>query len=201
MVKVYSSKLSGNCYKVRLVLTQLQHDFEVVEMDLLKGDAQTPEFKALNSSARTPFVLLDNGQGLSESNAIISYFAEGSGLLPSDPLERARVNEWLFWEQYDHEPYIAVARWSVKFLGNTPETDPRLPQLRERGYNALAQMEAHLQVHDFLAADRYTIADIALYAYTHVASDGGFDLAQYPAVQAWLKRVEATEGFVPMDKV
>ena len=198
MLRLYDYYDSGNGYKVRLLLTQLGLPFEYVEKDIMKGETRTPEFLALNPNGRVPVLQLDDGTALAESNAILFYLAEGTPYLPADKLERARVLQWLFFEQYSHEPYIAVVRF---LLRHTAADDPRrsiLEQRRKGGYDALGVMERHLAECSFFAANRYTIADIALYAYTHVCDQGGFDLGPYPAVRAWLARVERKAGYVRM---
>jgi len=198
MLRLYDYYDSGNGYKVRLLLTQLGLAFEYVEKDIMKGETRTPEFLALNPNGRVPVLQLDDGTALAESNAILFYLAEGTPYLPADKLERARVLQWLFFEQYSHEPYIAVVRF---LLRHTAADDPRrsiLEQRRKGGYDALGVMERHLAECSFFVANRYTIADVALYAYTHVCDQGGFDLGPYPAVRAWLARIETTPRYVRM---
>jgi len=195
---VYGMSDSGNCYKVRLALEQLAAPYRWVEIDTGRGETRTPEFLAMNSNGKVPTVRLEDGSFLPESNAILHYLADGSPLLPTGRIERARVLQWMFFEQYSHEPYIAVAR---AILHYQPPDSPRrseLPRPRERGAAALAVMERHLEREPFFAGKRYSIADIALYAYTHCAPDGGFDLSAYPAVTAWLKRVADQPRHVPM---
>ena len=198
MLRLYDYYDSGNGYKVRLLLTQLGLPFEYVEKDIMKGETRTPEFLALNPNGRIPVLQLEDGTALAESNAILFYLAEGTPYLPSDRLDQARVLQWLFFEQYSHEPYIAVVRF---LLRHTAPDDPRrsiLEQRRKGGYDALGVMERHLAERPFFVVNRYTIADIALYAYTHVADQGGFELGSYPAVRAWLARVETQPGYVRM---
>jgi len=198
MLRLYDYYDSGNGYKVRLLLTQLGLPFEYVEKDIMKGETRTPEFLALNPNGRIPVLQLEDGTALAESDAILFYLAEGTPYLPIDKLDRARVLQWLFFEQYSHEPYIAVVRF---LLRHTAPDDPRrsiLEQRRIGGYAALDVMERHLAERSFFVGSRYTIADIALYAYTHVSDQGGFDLGPYPAVRAWLARVEATPRYVRM---
>jgi glutathione S-transferase len=166
------------------------------EVDVLKGETRTPEFLAMNPNGRVPVLQIDDHTFLAESNAILCYLADGSSLWPGDRLARAQALQWMFFEQYSHEPYIAVARFIRRFLGL--DDDPRLPELARRGHEALAVMERHLSLHPFFAAGRFSIADIAQFAYTHRASDGGFDLAPYPAVQAWLARCRAVPGVSDM---
>jgi glutathione S-transferase len=198
MFTVYGTASSGNCYKVRLALEQLALPYRWIEVDSAKGETRTPEFLARNPNGKAPTLQLEDGSYLPESNAILCYLAEGSPLAPGGRLERARMLQWMFFEQYSHEPYIAVARFIVYYL---PPDSPRraeLPRLQERGNQALAVMEQHLQKEPFFAAGRYTVADIALYAYTHCAEVGGFDLKRYPAIRAWLERVRSQPRHVPM---
>jgi glutathione S-transferase len=198
MLTLYDYLSSGNGYKCRLLLHQLGIPFRRVELDILKGETRTPEFLAKNPNGRIPALELEDGTVLAESDAILFYLAEGTPFLPADRLGRAQVLQWLFFEQYSHEPFIAVARFIHHLL--PPDTPRRaeLPRLEQGGYAALGVMERRLADHTFLVADRYTIADIALYAYTHVAGEGGFDLARFPAVRAWLARVAAQPGHVPI---
>lgn len=200
MHTLFSMQDSGNCYKARLVMAHLGIPFRLHDVDILKGETQTPQFRALNPNAKVPTLQLDDGGVLTESNAMLVYLADGSALLPDDRFKRAKVCEWLFWEQYSHEPAIAVARfwWSLK-PGGREEKAADFPLWHDKGHKALALMEGHLAATPFLVGGRFTIADIALYAYTHVASEGGFDLAPYPAVTAWLDRVAAMPGHVAMD--
>jgi len=198
MIRLYDFLPSGNGYKIRLLLTQLGISFELVEMDITKGETRTPEFLAKNANGRIPLIELDDGRFLSESGAILVYFAEGTPFLPSDRWERAQVLQWMFFEQYSHEPYVAVARAWLHVFGMDEERKRQLPQKQKLGHDALGVMERHLTTHEFFVAGRYSIADIALYAYTHVAGEGGFDLACYPAVSAWLDRVRARPRHIPI---
>ncbi len=191
MIKLYNFLPSGNCYKIRLLLTQLSIPFENVEVDILKGETRTPEFLAKNSNGRVPVLELESGQFLAESNAIIFYLSQATQFLPQDRFLRAQVLQWLFFEQYSHEPFIATSRFWITYLGKAEEHKAALEQKRASGYAALAVMEKHLQQHSFFVGDRYTIADIGLFAYTHVAHEGNFDLSGFPAIRAWIKRVEA----------
>ena len=196
MNTVYGMKASGNCYKLQLLLEQLDQPYRWVEIDSTQGETRTPEFLAKNANGKVPLLELDDGRHLPESNAILCYLAEGSRFYPDDRWLRAQTLQWLFFEQYSHEPYIAVARFIAKWL---PADHPRradLPQLRVRGYQALDVMEKQLATTNFLVESGYGIADIALYAYTHEAHIGGFDLERYPAVRAWLARIEAQPGFI-----
>jgi len=191
MLTVYGMSQSGNCHKLRLLLEQLRLPYAWYEVDILKGESRTDAFLAMNPNGRVPVLEIEPGVFLPESNAILCYLADGTWLWPADRLLRARTLSWLFFEQYSHEPFIAVARFICRFL---PADSPRraeLPRLRDRGYQALDVMERHLAAEGYFVGGAYSIADIALYAYTHVAGEGGFDLAGYPAISAWLKRVEA----------
>ncbi len=197
MLRLYDYLASGNGYKVRLLLHQLGIPFERIELDIVRGATRTPEFLARNPNGRIPTLALEDGTHLAESNAILWYLAEGTALLPDDRLARAHVLQWMFFEQYSHEPNIAT----VRFWLHTELTDERralLPAKRAQGEAALRVMEGHLGPRSFFVAERYTIADIALYAYTHVAHEGGFDLGPHPAVRAWLERVAAQPGHVPI---
>jgi glutathione S-transferase len=198
MLSVFGMADSGNCYKVKLAAEQLRVPYRWIEVDSSKGETRTPDFLAMNANGKVPTLQLEDGSFLPESNAILNYLADGTPLLPSDRLGRARVLQWMFFEQYSHEPYVAVARYILRYLPADTPRRAELPRLRERGEQALAVMEQHLARENFFAAGRYTVADIALYAYTHCAADGGFDLARYPAVRAWLARVKAQPGHVPM---
>lgn len=198
MITVYGMSVSGNCHKVRLLLEQLGHDYRWIEIDSAHGATRTPEYLAKNPNGKVPMLELDDGRVLVESNAILYYLAEGTSYLPGDLWQRAQALAWMFFEQYSHEPYIAVARF---IRGWTPIDSPRraeLPKLRERGEQALAVMEQHLTVHPWFSGDDYGIADIALFAYTDVAHHGGFDLAANPAIRDWLARVHGKQEFVAM---
>ena len=195
-VTVHGMKASGNCFKVQLVIEQLGLPYRWIEVNSAAGETRTPDYLAKNPNGKVPLLELSDGRMLAESNAILFFLSEGSALLPSDAWQRAQALQWMCFEQYSHEPCIAVARFIMGWL---PENSPRradLPRLRERGYQALDVMEKHLLAHDFFVASGYSIADIALYAYTHDAHRGGFDLQSYPAIRGWLARVEATPGFV-----
>ena len=198
MTTIHGYSPSGNCHKLRLLLEQLGRPYRWIETDSSRGETRTPQYLALNPNGKVPMLVREDGGVLVESNAILYYLAEGSAFLPDDPWMRAQALSWMFFEQYSHEPFIAVARF---ICGWTPLDSPRraeLPWLRERGHQALAVMERHLAAHEWFSGPRYGVADIALYAYTGVAEDGGFDLAPYPALRAWLGRVRATPGFLPM---
>ncbi len=191
---LYDSRVSGNCYKVRQLFAHLGIECERREVDVIDRSGRLELLGALNPALRVPTLVLDDGRSMGESDAIIFYFAEGTPYLPEDRFERAQVLQWLFFEQYSHEPYIAVARfWAI--FGITPPDADRDAKVRG-GTAALKAMERHLAQREFLVAERYTIADIALYAYTHVAAEGGFELDPYPAIRAWLDRVAAQPGHI-----
>lgn len=194
---LYNSQDSGNCYKVRLLLAHLGISYERREMDVVDRSDRVAVLGDLNPGLRVPTLVLDDGRPLAESNAILFHFAQGTPYLPEDRYELAQVLQWLFFEQYSHEPYIAVVRFWVA-LSPSPPPEDEIESRRRGGYAALDGMERHLQQRSFLVAERYTIADIALYAYTHVAPEGGFDLGHYPAIRAWLERVAAQPGHVPI---
>jgi glutathione S-transferase len=196
--RVFGMSTSGNCHKVRLVLENLRVPYEWVEVDTTKSESRTKTFLEMNPNGRVPTLQVEPHVYLPESNAILHYLAEGTPLWPSARLARAQVLQWMFFEQYSHEPYVAVARWIQAFL---PPDSPRraeLPRLHERGYQALDVMEKHLETREFFVGERYSIADIALFAYTYPAADGGFDLSRYAAINAWLARVKAQPGYVEM---
>ena len=198
MLRLYDYSDSGNGYKARLALAQLAIPHRIIEVDIDKGETRTPEFLAMNPNGRIPLLALDNGAYLAESNAILCYLAEGSALMPKDALDRALVLQWLFFEQYNHEPNVATSRYWLRHGLLTAAREPLFAQKRLAGYAALSVMEGHLARNTFFVADRYSIADIALFAYTHVADQGGFDLARFPAVTAWLERVRAQPRYVAM---
>jgi len=198
MFTVYGMADSGNCYKVKLALEQLARPYRWVEVDSTKGGTRTREFLARNPNGKVPTLQLEDGSHLPESNAILYYLAEGSPLLPADKLGRARALQWMFFEQYSHEPYVAVARFILRYLPADSARRAELPRLVERGRQALSVMEQHLAKQPFFAGASYTVADISLYAYTHCARDGGFDLQPFPQVRAWLERVRAQPRHVPM---
>ena len=198
MLTVYGMADSGNCYKVKLALEQLKLPYRWIEVSTTKGATRTQEFLACNPNGQVPTLELEDGSFLPESGAILHYLAEDTPLLPAEKLAHARCLQWMFFEQYSHEPCIAVARAILRYQ---PPDSPRraeLPKLQERGRQALGVMQTHLSTQPFFAGGRYSIADIALYAYTHCAADGGFDLKAYPAVNAWLARVKSIPGHVPL---
>lgn len=187
-LKIYGDSASGNCLKVKWTARRLGLDYSWVEIDLMKGETRTPEFLAINPAGQVPVVVLEDGRPLAQSNAILLHLAQGSDLIPADAYERAQMLEWLFWEQYSHEPYVAVARFRVRYEGQAVEDlDPKLVA---RGASALQRLEDGLSTGQFLVGDQLSLADVALVAYTRLAGEGGFDLSCYPKVQAWIARVE-----------
>jgi glutathione S-transferase len=198
VIEIYGDSISGNCYKLQLACAQLDVAHEWHEVDITAGATQSAEFTAMNFNGKVPVAVLPGGHYLAESNAILSYLADSSELAGKGRYEKASVLQWMFFEQYSHEPYIATSRFIIKYLGNPPERQADLESKRGGGYRALDVMERQLSVCDFIANDRYSIADIALYAYTHVANEGGFDLSDYPKISAWLSRVEQQENYVRM---
>jgi glutathione S-transferase len=189
---------SGNGHKVRLLLSNRGINYELVEHDILKGETHTAEFLARNPGGKIPVLETDDGKYLPESDAILWFLAEGTEFLPDNNWERAQALRWMFFEQYSHEPYIAVARFWLHFVDMNEDQKLQLSEKQARGYEALDVMELHLTTNDWFAGGRYSIADIALYGYTHVAEEGGFDLNKYPAVKAWLTRVAEQPGHIMM---
>ena len=196
MYRLYDFLPSGNGYKVRLLLTQLKIPFERVELNILRGETRTPDFLSKNANGRIPALEIQSGQFLCESNAILFYLSQGTNFLPNDVWEQAQVMQWLFFEQYSHEPNIATSRFWISYLGKAEEYRDALDQKRKLGYAALDVMEKHLTSHTFFVKECYTIADIGLFAYTHVAHEGGFDLTGFPAIQAWVERVKAQPNHI-----
>lgn len=196
---LYSSAVSGNCYKVRLLAAQLGLEYETVEVSVVDRSDRKEVLGELNPALRVPTLVLDDGRPLAESNAILWYFGDGTRYVPADPYERAQVLQWMFFEQYSHEPNIAVARFLKTYAGQPDAYERHRERLHAGGTAALEAMEAHLGSRAFLVGERYSLADIALYAYTHVAHEGGFHLDGYPAIRAWLERVAAQPGHVPID--
>lgn len=201
MLKLYDFLPSGNCYKVRLLLTQLGIPFEKIDVNILDRETRTPEFLSKNYNGRVPVLETPSGQLLAESNAILFYLSENTDFLPNDCFEKAQVLQWLFFEQYSHEPNIATSRYWISILGKAEEYQDALKHKREQGYAALGVMEKHLRDRKFFVAERYTIADIGLYAYTHVADEGEFDLTGFPAIQAWLERVKAQPQHITITQI
>ena len=196
---LYDSPVSGNCYKVRLLLAHLGVRYERRTMDVVDRSNRPDVLGSLNPALRVPTLVLDDGRPLAESGAILWYLGEGSRFVPGDSYERAQVLQWMFFEQYDHEPAIAVARFWLTYSGRAEDFAARLPERQEAGRRALAAMEGHLEGRNCLVGDGLTLADLALYAYTHVAHEGGFDLEPYPAVRSWLNGVAQEPGHVPID--
>ena len=203
MMKLYDDPRSGNGYKARLLLAHLGLRYQYVRVDILKGESRTPEFLRKNPNGRIPVLELDDGSFLPESNAILYFLSQGTRYWPSDRFEQAQVMQWLFFEQYSHEPNIATPRFwlAIKGLEETPFNLELLAQKQKAGNQALAVMDEHLRSQPFFVGGRYTIADIALYAYTHEAHEGGFDLSRYPAVVAWLGRVRQQPGHVTIEQL
>jgi glutathione S-transferase len=200
VLTLYDYLDSGNGYKIRLLLALLNRPYRWMEVDILAGATRVPAFLAKNPNGRIPTLQLEDGSFLAESNAILWYLGEGTRFVPPDPLGRAQVLQWMFFEQYSHEPYVATPRFIKRHL---PENSPRREELSARlkqGRAALAVMEGHLATRRYFVAESYTIADIALYAYTHVADEGGLELEPYPQVRSWLARVAAEPGHVPLDR-
>ncbi len=191
-MKIYGDLNSGNCLKVKWVCDRLRVPYEWIPVDTLKRETHTPEFLRLNAAGQVPVVVFDDGRALAQSNAIIRYLARGSDLIPADDFLAAKMDEWLFWEQYSHEPYIAVCRFLMVYLGKPP-SDLDLDKVK-RGYAALARMERQLTATRFLVGEAFTLADVALLAYTRVAHEGGFDLADYNAVRRWIGDGESALG-------
>jgi glutathione S-transferase len=200
MYTLYSMQRSGNCYKVRLALAQLRAPYRLVEVDILRGETRTPEFLSKNPSGQLPLLEVAPGRYLPESNAILWYIAGGTPLAPEDRIDRAEALQWMFFEQHSLEPNLGTARfWLTMVKGGRQLQVHAHEEWMEKGYLALGVMEKHLERHDFFAANRYTIADIALYAYTHVANESEFDLTGFPAIRRWLSRVVEQPGYVTMD--
>jgi glutathione S-transferase len=202
MYTLYSMRRSGNSYKVRLALAQLRIPYELVEIDILKGESHTPTFLAKNPSGQVPLLEVAPGRHLAESNAILWFLGEGTRLVSSDPIDRATTLQWLFFEQHGIVPNIGAAYfWLVLVKGGRELQRHALDDWMEEGHRALKVMDAHLSTHRYFVGGRYSIADVALYAYTHVAHECDFDLAPFPAIRDWLKRIEAEPGHIAMDAV
>ncbi len=199
-LKIYADSRSGNCYKIQLLCAEMGIDYDWQEVDILAGETRTPEFLAMNANGRIPLLALPDGRYLAESNAILFFLADGSEFFAGDAYSRAEILQWMFFEQYSHEPNIATSRFIIKYLGSPPERHASLEQKRAAGQQALAVMERQLLRHPYIVGDKYNIADIALFAYTHVADEGGFSLSDYPAIQAWIEHIERRPKFVPMTK-
>ncbi|TGM72773.1 glutathione S-transferase family protein [Leptospira mtsangambouensis] len=200
-MKIYGDRQSGNSYKLLLVTSFLEIPYEWQDIDIKKGETKTDSFLKMNPNGKIPILILDDGRILSESNAILNFLAEGSDLIPKDHFEKAKVLQWQFFEQYSHEPYIAVARFIKHYLGIPEERRAEYESKQEGGHKALRVMETQLTKNKFLVGDSLTTADISLFAYTHVAHEGGFDLSSYPKVLEWIKRIESLDRFKPMKSI
>jgi glutathione S-transferase len=198
-VLLYNSQVSGNCYKVRLLLAHLGISYECEELSVVDRSNRQDVLGGLNPSLRVPTLVLDDGRPLGESDAILWYFGEGTRFVPEDRYERAQVLQWMFFEQYDHEPALAVTRFWLTYSGRPEDFADRLEERTAAGNRALAAMDAHLRDHRYFVGDALTLADIALYAYTHVAHEGGYDLDEYPAIRPWLDRIASEPGHIPID--
>lgn len=191
MYKLYDFLPSGNGYKVRLLLTQLQIPFERIELNIVKGETRTPEFLTKNPNGKIPLLEIAPDKLIFESNAILYYLSQRTEYFPQDNYQQAQVMQWLFFEQYSHEPNIATPRFWITELKQSDKYQKEIEQKRKLGYAALNVMEQHLKEHNFFVANKYTIADLGLYAYTHVAEEGGFDLTKFPAINAWFTRIKS----------
>lgn len=199
-LKIYGDGRSGNCYKLQLLCSEMNIDYDWIEVDILAGDTRTAEFLTKNPNGRIPLLELPDGRHLAESNAILCYLADGSEFFSSDAWERARILQWMFFEQYSHEPYIATSRFIIQYLGNPPDRQAELQQKKAGGESALQVMDQQLRSTDYITGNRFNIADIALFAYTHVAGEGGFDVSAYTGVVAWIERIRRRSGYTPMVK-
>lgn len=198
LVKIYADIQSGNCYKIKLVTSILKIEHEWININILAGESCTASFLKKNPTGKIPLLELDDGRFLSESNAILNYLASGSSLLPKDRYENAKVQQWQFFEQYSHEPFIAVARFIAKYLGLPDNRKAEYQSKQEGGHKALRIMEKQLEITPYLVGSTLTTADISLYGYTHVAEEGGFNLLEYPAIQMWINRVQAHPNYTAM---
>jgi glutathione S-transferase len=198
MLRIYGDDRSGNCYKLRLILAQLNRPHEWIDTDIFKGASRTADYLAKNPAGQVPLLELAPGRTLPESNAILIYLAEGTKLWPTDPFERAQALRWMFFEQYLLEPNLANARFVIRFLNRPPDREEALKARIAQGHKALGILNAHLAKAPFAAGEFYSAADIALFGYAHLAEEGDIALSPYPAVRAWIKRVEDTPGYVPM---
>ncbi|MBF2016510.1 MAG: glutathione S-transferase family protein [Rivularia sp. T60_A2020_040] len=199
-LRLYDFLPSGNGYKIRLLLTQIGMPFDRIEINILEGETRSPEFLSRNPNGKIPLLEIGENKYLAESNAILMYLSEGTEFLPYDRFLTAQVLQWLFFEQYSHEPFIATSRYWISILGKAEEYQEALKEKHERGYQALEVMENHLTEKTFFVGERYTIADIALFAYTHVADEGGFDLSRFKAILAWIERVKMQPGYIGINQ-
>lgn len=197
-MRVYGDSRSGNCYKVRLLCAELGLPYDWQEVDILAGETGTPEFLEMNPNGKIPLLVTEDGDCLPESNAILCYLADGLTLAGTTQLARATILAWMFFEQYSHEPYIATSRFIIKYLGNPRDKRRALEEKKAGGYRALDVMEQQLEKTEHIAGYEFSIADIALFAYTHVAHEGGFDLGGYPAILDWIERISERSRYVPM---
>ncbi|WP_411821654.1 glutathione S-transferase family protein [Leptospira sp. 'Mane'] len=199
MIKVYGMKISGNCYKVQLICELLKIEYEWIETDGRKNETKSPSFLLKNPNGRVPIIELENGNILRESNAILYYLAEGSIYFGKDKWEEAQILEWMFFEQYSHEPYIATNRWIIRFLNQKDEKKERIAENHTKGLHALQIMENHLAKNFWFACNRFTIADLALFAYTHKADQGDYNLSEFPSIRNWISRIQSIADFAPME--
>jgi glutathione S-transferase len=198
-LKIYGDSRSGNCYKLQLLSAEMDIPYDWQEVDILAGDTRTPEFLSMNANGRIPLLELPDGRYLAESNAILCYLADGGDFFGHDAFSRAEILQWMFFEQYSLEPFIATSRFIIRYLGSPPERQAELLQKQEGGYAALGVMEHQLKEHAYIAGDKFSVADIALFAYTHVADEGNFDLAGFRAVTDWVERIKSRPGHRPME--
>ncbi len=198
--KLYGDSRSGNCYKIQLLCAELEIEYDWHEVDILSGETRTASFLQKNANGRIPLLELPDGRHLAESNAILCYLAEGSECLAGDAWARAIIMQWLFFEQYSHEPYIAVCRFIIQYLGNPANKQQDLEQKRAGGISALKIMDQQLLEREYISGDTFSVADIALFAYTHVANEGGFDLDEFPNIRSWITRIESRPRYVKMAK-
>ena len=199
MFTLYEFASSGNCYKLRLAMAQLGISFQRIEKDITRGETRTEDFLAINPNGRIPVLVTPDNKVLPESNAALWYLAGDSKLMPEGAFQQAQVLQWMFFEQYNHEPNIATSRYWIHVLGEREKYAEALAEKQQKGHDALRVMEAHLSGRDFFVGEDYSIADIALYAYTHVAGEAGFSLQNYPAIMCWLDRVKGQEGYIGME--
>ncbi|MCB1051444.1 MAG: glutathione S-transferase family protein [Acidobacteria bacterium] len=197
-MKIYGDYRSGNCYKIKHLLTLMHRDHTWVSINVLKSETRTPEFLAKNPNGRIPILELSDGRILAESNAILFFLAQGTQYIPKDEFQQAKMLQWMFFEQYSHEPHIAVARFILCYLSRPNQREAELPARYKSGYQALDVMESHLAQQDYFVGDQLSLADIALYAYTRVADEAKFDLSGYAAIQAWFDRIEQEPGHILM---
>jgi glutathione S-transferase len=197
-MKIYGDIHSGNCYKIKLLTSILEIDHEWIEVDILANETQTDEFLKKNPNGKIPLLELNDGRCISESNAILNYLAEGSDLSSEDAYEKAKILQWQFFEQYSHEPYIAVARFISKYLGLPEDRKEEYQSKQAGGHKALKVMEDQLAKTDYLVSNQMSVSDISLYGYTHVANEGGFDLSEYPAIKKWINRIQSHQSYVSM---